>query len=320
MQEEVTSFFSEGDTISGIWRTPDAASGEPLPTVVQGPGWLGLKDAALYRPYHEALTDAGFGVLIIDYRGFGESGGDKSLISPMHQVQDLVNAVAYLQTRNDVRYDQLGVFGSGATGGGNAVVLAALDDRVRCVVAQVPIADGRDWLRRMRDDRGWTDFLARLDDDRKRRVSSGNGTLVHPREEIMVASDERRSTTVKSDVDGRVPPMVSLASADRILAYRPIDFVHRITPRGLLVVAVEDDPVTPTDHAVQLYERAGAPKRMIMQLDTTHYAAYERYGPQVIPQIVDWFRAHLTNEPLSALSAVDGIEVTEEITLSGISS
>ena len=36
---------------------------------------MGLKDANLYVRYHEALTAAGFAVLIIDFRGFGDSGG-----------------------------------------------------------------------------------------------------------------------------------------------------------------------------------------------------------------------------------------------------
>ena len=44
------------------------------------------------------------------------------------------------------------------------------------------------------------------------------------------------------------------------MRYRPIDFVHRIAPRALLMTCVEDDVVTPEDHAVALYERAGPPR------------------------------------------------------------
>ena len=109
----------------------------PLRAIVQGPGWLGLKDAKLYVRYHEALVEAGFGVLVIDYRGFGDSGGPKEL-SPRVQLEDLVNAVTYLTTRDDVDADAIGVFGTGGTGGGNAILLAAADARVRAAVSQVP--------------------------------------------------------------------------------------------------------------------------------------------------------------------------------------
>ena len=61
MKEEKVGFYSEGKRISGILRLPDGSSSEPWPGIVQGPGWLGLKDAKLYLPYHEALTAGLFG-------------------------------------------------------------------------------------------------------------------------------------------------------------------------------------------------------------------------------------------------------------------
>ncbi len=285
MQTAPVEFFSEGERVSALWRTPDDASG-PLRAIVQGPGWLGLKDAKLYVRHHEALTDAGFGVLVIDYRGFGDSGGAREL-SPSGQLADLISAVTYLQTRADVDGDAIGVFGTGGTGGGNAVLLAGADPRVRAAVSQVPVADGEDWLHRMRSESDWLAFLASLDEDRRQRVLTGEGRRVHPREEIMVPTAERRTTTIKADVDDRIPSSVSLAAADEILAYRPIDAARRLTT-PLLVIAVEGDATTPTDHAVALYEAARGPRRLVMQRNTTHYAAYDRYWTSVTPLIVDW--------------------------------
>ena len=96
MRAEDVTFYSEGERISGILRFPDGPANDPCPAVVQGPGWLGLKDARLYLPYHEALTDAGIAVLIFDYRGFGSSEGASDLLLPSRQLEDLVNAVTYL--------------------------------------------------------------------------------------------------------------------------------------------------------------------------------------------------------------------------------
>ena len=296
MHETEVAFYSEGVELSGLLRSPSEsaamAAPVPAPAIVQGPGWLGLKDAKLYLPYHEALTAAGFHVLIFDYRGFGDSGGDRGMLLPQHQLEDLINAVTYLCTRDDVDADNIGVFGSGGTGGGNAVLLAAADRRVRAAVSQVPVADGRDWLRRMRREHEWYEFLDRLAADRRRRVLTGEGEMVHPREEIMVPTPERRASKVKADVDDRIPSSVPLRCAEAIMDYRPIDVVHQVAPTALMIIAVADDATTPTDHAERLYERAGAPKKLVMQRHTTHYAAYKQYGPAVIPQMVDWYRTH----------------------------
>lgn len=294
MRSEDVAFFSEGSRIAGSWRTPERPPEPKLRAIVHGPGWLGLKDAKLYVRYHEALTAAGFGVLVFDYRGFGDSAGERKL-SMTAQLQDLRNAVTYLSTRDDVDADRIGVFGSGGTGGGNAVLLAAVDERVRAAVSQLPVADGRDWLRRMRSESEWLAFLDTLDEDRRQRALTGTGRLVNPREEIMVPTAERRTTTVKADVDTKIPTEVSLAAADEILDYRPVDAAKGCaTP--LLVIAVERDATTPTDHAVRIYEAVRGPRRLVMQRHTTHYAAYDKYWQTVTPTIVEWFDTYLRTD------------------------
>lgn len=307
MIEENVEFYSSGLRLSGILRRPDGDG--PFPGIVQGPGWLGLKDAQLYQPYHQAFVDNGLAVLIFDYRGFGDSDGDRNSLSPRNQLDDLRAAASYLESRQDIESSALGAFGSGGTGGGNAVLLAALDDRIRCAVSQVPVADGRDWLKRMRREYEWQEFLQRIAEDRIRRATTGEGEMVHPREDIMVPTPERRATSVKSDVDGRIPTKVPLAAAEEIMEYRPIDAAPGCS--ALMVVAVENDTVTPTDHAVALYEAAPEPKQLVLQRHTTHYAAYKQYGDVVIPRMVDWFRTHLTSSAVEAHTP-NGLEILRE--------
>jgi pimeloyl-ACP methyl ester carboxylesterase len=289
---EQVAFYSHGSRLAGTLKLPDDRSA-PMPAIVQGPGWLGLRDAKLYDPYHEAFVAAGMAVLVFDYRGFGDSEGDATYLDPMRQVDDYDAAVSYLESRPEIDADRIGAFGSGGTGGGNAIAAAALDPRLKAVVSQVPIADGRDWLHGMRREHEWLEFLDRVEADRRRRAQTGDPEMVAPRDGIMVPTPERRATTIKSDVDDRVPTEVQLASAEAIFRYRPLELVDRIAPRALMIICVERDATTPEDHAIALYERAGAPKRLVIQTGTTHYAAYAQYREVVNPLIVDWFRCYL---------------------------
>lgn len=289
MITQTVEYFSGPDRVRALWRAPEGEG--PFRAVIQGPGWYGLKDAQAYDRYHEAFTAGGFGVLSIDYRGFGESEGERGIVNPVHQLEDLVNGVTYLTTRDDVA-DGIGAYATGGTGGGNVVMLAAVDPRVSAVVSQFPVADGRDWLRRMRTEWEWVEFQRMLEEDRRTRVITGVSRQVHPRHDVMVQTSERSASGFKADVDAKNPTLVPLSMVDPLLEYRPVDSARGLTT-PLLVVTVEDDATTPTDHALAIYEATAGPKRLVVQRHTGHYTAYQKYAAEVIPMIVEWLDTHV---------------------------
>ncbi|MGN6462829.1 MAG: alpha/beta hydrolase [Pseudolabrys sp.] len=295
MRQQTVHFYSEGCKLHGVLRLPDEGQG-PWPAIVQGPGWLGLHDAKLYERYHKSFTAAGYAVLVFDYRGFGDSEGEKGLVMPQRQAEDIRNAITYMQTRAEVDPNRIGLFGSGGTGGAVPIYVAAVDQRVKCVVSNYAFASGRDWLRSMRREYEWIAFQQRLEADRKKRVLDGQSEMVNPRQDIMVVTPERGQTAVKKDVDSRIPETVPLRCADAIMEFVPEDFVAAIAPRAILFISTEGDAVTPEDQTFRLYEKAGQPKKLILQKETSHYKAYDQYFDVVTPQIVDWYDTYLRYE------------------------
>jgi len=300
MRKEKITFYSEGDKLNGDIYLPDDDKGKPYPGIVQGPGFLGLRDAKHYALMFEKLCAAGYACLCFDYRGWGDSEGkQRQWVMPMWQVEDIRNAISYMQTRADIDPNRIATYGSGGTGGGNAVYVAAIDERVKCAVCYLGISNGRDWLHCMRREYEWVDYLKRIDEDRKKRALTGAGEIVSAREEIMVATPERKTTTIKKEVADKIPDRMPLQCAEAIIEYSPEDVVHKIAPRGVLFVTVENDAVTPEQQSITLYEKAGEPKKLVIFRQTTHYGIYNDYFNEVAANVVDWYNRHLKYDKIA---------------------
>lgn len=284
--------------LRGLLRVPNGATAaRRLPVIVHGPGWLGLAGAAHYARYHEAFVARGFAVLAFDYAGFGRSDGDPGWLLPSEQIRDIQAAISAVEDRALLDASRIGVFGMGGTGAGNAIAAAARTPSVRCIVAYHVVADGADWLKRMRTDHEWEAFRARVAADRARRERGEPGEMVDARTELMVDTAGRRAHASKRDVDARLPARFHLASADDLLAYRPIDELAGLDrPLPLLIATVAGDTVTPEGHAMAVFERAAAPKRLVRVHGVDHYEADARCFDALAREFADWFEHWLAPE------------------------
>jgi hypothetical protein len=109
----------------------------------------------------------------------------------------------------------------------------------------------------------------------------------------MVGAPERSRYQGKKDVDAKMEQGFHLQSAAALMRYRPIDVVHHLAGRGLLIIGVDDDAVTPDEHAVMLYEAAYEPKKLIRQYETSHYVSYTQNFDRLSQEFVDWYRQYL---------------------------
>ncbi len=282
-------YLSGGSRIRGWLELPEGAG--PHPAVVFCPGYGGTKYAAFYQPYVEALVASGFGVLLSDYRGWGDSDGPRGHIDPRHQTDDLRAGITFLETRPEVARDRIGMLGV-SFGGGHATYVNAVDARVRAAVAISAVGDGAAFLHSMRREYEWYEFLDSLAEERRRVVLGAEPTLVHPNEGIQIATPERRATTVKGQVDpSKVPDRTPLLCAEAILEYAPRRFAAEA--RRMLWICVEGDAVVPASQSRQMFELATDPKRLVVLPGRGHYAAYLGQFDAIWRETGAWFEEHL---------------------------
>lgn len=256
-------FFSSTLRLDGDLHTPsDTDARPPYPTVVVCSGYQGLKVIHPER-FARALVPRGYAVFAFDYRGFGQSEGERGRLVPQEWVEDLRAAIDRLTAVDEVDPARLFLVGWGL-GGGVVVAEAADDPRVRAVACLNGIGDGLRSTRHMHDAASFDRLLRRLESDRARRSSLGRSELTSPWDIVRLDRDARTDCYVGEELY-KAPGFgcgVTLESADFLLRFFPEDVVHRIAPRPLLLIHGEENDLHPPDEARSLYDRAGEPKRL----------------------------------------------------------
>ena len=151
--------------------------------------------------HHAAfLAEAGYGVLLVDARGHGESEGRINELG-WHGAQDIEAALDYLETRPDVS-GGIGILGL-SMGGEEALVAAAFDQRIEGVVAEGAgvssyddsIANGAHVTARFIN---WTQYAMTdlLSDASQPAGIRTSMPLIAPRPVLLITGDESIEKTV----------------------------------------------------------------------------------------------------------------------------
>ena len=294
------TFFSEGIPCSAFLGLP-ANDTARHPAIVLGHGFGVRKESLVTEAEH--LTHAGFVTLAIDYRTLGESGGEpRGSIFPHNQVEDFRNAITWLQRRDDVDPDRIGIWGA-SFGGGVVIMTAALDQRVRAVVAMAPIVNGRKWLQS-------TWGLARYEElrefvlaDRIQRYESGvGGCLPLGGHELPAALpiDERGGRQNVRSMAERGRPLlegtaeITIASVEKVNEWEPERFIDLISPRALLIVTPgEWDIMHRFEYIREAYARAGEPKRLVPLRCEQMDVYLPPWQDRALEHATAWFQEHL---------------------------
>jgi len=129
------SFPSDGETLQGwLYHPGRVPPGKKLPGIVTANAMTGVKEINLPE-YARRFAEAGFAVIVFDYRYWGSSSGEPRWhLSPAEQRLDIAHALTFLAAQPEVDPERIGGWGI-SLGGGHMLYLATWEPRFKAVAA-----------------------------------------------------------------------------------------------------------------------------------------------------------------------------------------
>jgi fermentation-respiration switch protein FrsA (DUF1100 family) len=248
--------------------------------------------------YAEAFARAGLASVVFDHRCFAASDGQpRQEADPLQQVRDYRDAISFAETLETTAADRIGVWGT-SFAGGHAIVVAACDRRVRCVVSQVPLLSGRENALRLMRAQELADVGAALAHDRRTRFSGGAPAYLPvvsatPNEAAMLPTRDAWEWFTTAGAQTSWQNRLTLRTAELAYDYEPRGCIARVSPTPLLMIVAERDILCQTDVATDAFAAAREPKRLAL-LPYGHFDLYHGPGFEQASALASaWFAEHL---------------------------
>jgi uncharacterized protein len=282
----------DGIGLRAYLHSPDAGA---HPGIVMCPGFGGVKPHI--DKYAALFADADFAVLNYDNRGWGTSEGEPRQESNVFkQLTDMRDAITFAETQPEFDPEQgFGVWGSSFSGG-LAIVTAANDPRVRCVVAQIPNVSGHRNAVKLYSAEQLRDIRRRAAIDRVARLA-GEPPMTVP----MFSDDPDQLCAFPGPIPEEYREAIetgvwinetTIRSLENFIEFEPAGWLPYVTPKPLLMIFAQHDRCTYTEVQHEVYETAPEPKKLLTY-DGGHFDAYTTFFEQTGPPARDWFVKHL---------------------------
>ena len=269
--QKTVEFYSEGSKIAAHLYLPDHYQpSTTLPAVILCHGFAGIKEFLLPE-YAKSFAAAGYIALIFDYRGFGESKGERGRLVPAEQVVDIRNAITYMETLEEVDSSRIGLWGS-SFGGANVITTAAIDKRVRCIVAQLTFGSGERMILGDLNEAEREKLLGTLKKARERTVTK-NKTLTLAPDQILTDPDSKAFFQASLREYPGLHTKIPLATLQHIIEYKPEAAIAALEVPALIIGA-DQDIVCPVRESHKLFEAAREPKELYIIENAKHYDVY----------------------------------------------
>ncbi len=280
MPEPVT-FASDGLKLSGIIHLPnDFKPGERRPAIIMMHGFGGTKAIGPEWVCRQC-AEWGYVALRFDFRGCGESEGERGRVIPLEEVADALNAVTYMAARNEVDPGAIALCGS-SLGGGVAVQAAAADRRVAAVIVENGVGHGERVIRSMHSPESWRKFLGLLEQGQRYRERTGKSMMIH-RFDIFEMPKQLQVNLTSQNALMEFTAETALG----FFTFRPEEVVAQISPRPLLLLHSARDKVTNYEEAFSLVRMAKPPVELHL-LDGTDHFMFVNTDPRVSFTLKNW--------------------------------
>ena len=289
MRENLEFTSLDGTPLAAFLQTPDSGGG-PFPAIVLSHGFGAVKEMALDQ-YADVFCEAGFACLVYDHRNTGSSGGAlRGEIDPWQQISDMRDAITYVGSRAEVDADRIGLWGTSYSGG-HSLVVAATDQRVKCVVSVVPTISGHQNTIRALTTVAHAAFLSEVNEERAARQRGDEPRMIP----ISVEGTGSYEWSKVAGVGTTYVNSCTLLSRANRGAYEPGSYIAAIAPTPLLMALMTHDTTCLTDVQLEAYSTAHEPKRLEM-FPGGHYDPYTTQLTAVASASRDWFETYLGNK------------------------
>lgn len=259
MLEKAIEFYSEGCKLQGTVYLPEGTrAGAALPAIIPCSGYNGF-NIFYPRLFAMNLVKAGYVCFGFDYRGFANSEGEKGRVLLQEQVEDIKNALTFLQTQPEVDASRIGLIGWGM-GASNVVRVTAEDQRVQAVAALNGFYNGERWLRSIHSYVDWHKIKREVEEDRIRRVTTGKSLLAESFHHYPLDAVTEKTVQVELAKIPGFGEQVSLQFTESIMNLNCDKVVADIAPRPLFIAHGKRNLLHPIEESLALFEAAREPK------------------------------------------------------------
>ncbi|MBL8955289.1 MAG: alpha/beta fold hydrolase [Myxococcaceae bacterium] len=282
-------FFSEGLPIAATLRTGPTGGSARRPAIICAQGFSLTRDVFMPQ-FAEAFVKAGYVTLNLDYRGFGESGGEpRCRLLPLEQARDLGNAITWLQQQPEVDPERIGLFGI-SLGASVALQTAGTDVRVRAVVCCAGPGDLERVWSAFPD---FARFRAKVDAAKREFVNTGKVTYVSvPR--ILSADPDTCALLVRDQPKHPTWRLeITFESLADLFAFKPENVAQNA--RASLFIYPAEDALIAKGEVVSMYAKAREPKQLVALEGMKHHEVYGdgRAFEPVLDASLDFFAKRL---------------------------
>ena len=264
------------------------------PVVVICLGWGSVRE--LMPQWGKVLADLGYAALVVDYRGFGASGGERGRCFPTEHTEDIRAAMGYIAQRPDLDANRVGLLG--VSYGGAVAVAAGADPRCRMVISVVGYGSGARHLAAVRTPGQWEAFKERLAQDRVRRQRGRPSEVVDP-DEILLRDEEARAW--RQEVELQYPHMAfatTLESAEQIVAFHPEQSLPYSPPKPVMFIHAGADTMIPVEESERMWQRSEEPRCLVVLPGVGHHEVHHGEAfAAVMEEVSGWLRKHLIGAP-----------------------